>query len=96
MHFLHLNIHSLLHKTGKLRYITKTSKIAVIGISETRLDDSVLNDEISIEGYDLLRLDRNRHGDGVACYIRNDLSFNRVDIFSNDIKNIFFDIILPN
>ena len=55
-----------------------------------------LDNEVNIEGYNLLRFNRNRHGGGVACYIRNDLSYNRLDFFLNDIENIYFDIILPN
>ena len=54
----------------------RLTNAAVIGISESKLDDSVVTSEIQINEYDLLRFDRNRHGGGVACYIRNDLSYN--------------------
>ena len=40
--------------------------------------------------------DRNRHGGGVACYIRNDLSYNVQSYFLKDIENIFFELLLPN
>ena len=79
LHFIHLNINSLLPKMDELRQIAKTSKVSVIGITETKLDESVLNNEIDIEGYNILRLDRNRHGGGVACYIRNDISFTQLN-----------------
>ena len=36
LHFIHLNINSLLPKTDELRYIVKNSNAAVIGISETK------------------------------------------------------------
>ena len=62
---------------------------AVIGISESKLDDSVVISEIQISEYDLLRCDRNRHGGGVACYIRNDLSYNVRSHFPKDIKIYF-------
>ena len=96
LHFIHLNINSLLPKIDELRHIAKTSKVSVIGITETKLDESVLNSEVNIEGYNVLRLDRNRNGGGVACYIRNDISFNQLNIFPNEVENIFFDILLPN
>ena len=96
LHFLHLNINSILPKIDELRNIAKTSKVSVIGISETKLDDTVTNNEINIEGYSILRHDRNRQGGGVACYVRNDISFNQVYIFSNETENIFFEIFLPN
>ena len=46
-----------------------------MGVSETKLDKSVLDGEVSIDGYEIKRADRNRHGGGVACYIRKDLVF---------------------
>ena len=84
LHFLHLNINSLLPKIDELRHIARLTNAAVIGISESKLDDSVLTSEIQIDEYELLRCDRNRHGGGVACYIRN------------DIENIFVELLLPN
>ena len=60
--FVHININSLLPKIYELRYIAKLSEAAVIGILESKLDDSVLSSEIQIGNYDLIRSDRNRHG----------------------------------
>ena len=40
-----------------------------------------------IDDYDLLRCDRNRKGGGIACYIRNDLSYNVQSYFPIDIEN---------
>ena len=42
LHFIHLNVNSLLPKIDELRNIAKLSNAAVIGISESKLDDSVL------------------------------------------------------
>ena len=70
LHFIHLNINSLLSKIDELREIAKASRAAVIGISESKLDETVLDGEVAIEGFDLVRSDRNRHDGGVACYIR--------------------------
>ena len=95
-HFIHLNINSLLSKIEELRFIAKSTNAAVIGISESKLDASVLEQEISIDNYKILRCDRNRHGGGVACYIRNDLNYNILSVFPCEIKNIFFEILLPN
>ena len=74
LHFLHLNINSLLLKIDELRHIARLTNAAVIGISESKLDDSMLTSKIQIDEYDLLRCDRNRNGGGLASYIRNDLS----------------------
>ena len=74
LHFIHLNINSLLPKIDELRNIAKLSNAALIGISESKLDDSVLSSEKHIDNYNTPRYDRNIHGGGVVCYIRNDLS----------------------
>ena len=74
LYFIHLNINSLLPKIEELRFIAKSTNAAVIGICESTLDASVLEQEINIDNYKILRCDRNRRGGGVACYIRNDLS----------------------
>ena len=66
LHYVHININSLLPKTDELQYIAKLSEAIIIGISESKLDDSVLSSEIQIENYDLIHSERNRHGGGVA------------------------------
>ena len=96
LHFIHLNVNSLLPKIDELINIAKLSNAAVIGISESKLDDSVLSCEIHIDNYNKLRCDRNRHGGGVVCYIRNDLSYDAKFFFPPEIENIFFKLLLPN
>ena len=76
--------------------MAKLSDASIIGISESKLDETVLEGEICIDGYELIRADRNRKGGGVACYIKSNLAFNQRKDFSNDIEKIFFDILLPN
>ena len=72
----------------------RLTNAAVIGISESKLDDSVTTSEIQIDEYDLLRWDRNRQGKGVACYITNDLSYNIKPYFPKDMENTKH--LLPN
>ena len=94
LHLLHLNVSSLLPKIDELRYIAKLSNAAVIGITESKLDDCILDSEIQIDNYQILRCDRNRKGRGVACYVRNDLSYIENNFFPEEIENIFFEILL--
>ena len=77
-------------------FFAKSTNAAVIGIYESKLDTSALEQEINIDNYKILRCDRSRHGGGVACYIRNDLSYNILSVFPREIENIFFEILLPN
>ena len=51
---------------------------------------------IQIDDYKILGCDRNRHGGGAACYIRNDLSYNIVSLFPREIESAFFEILLPS
>ena len=95
LHFLHINVNSLISKIDELRDIVSKTKPAILGITESKLDSSVNDQEVCISGYNILRSDRNRNGGGVACYIRNDLCFNRTNIFSNSLEHIFFDILIP-
>ena len=94
VHLLHLKVNSLLPKIDEFRYIAKLSNTAIIGIIESKLDNCVLDSEIQIDNYQILRFDRNRKGGGVACYVRNDLSYIEKDFFSEEIENIFFEILL--
>ena len=83
-------------KIEEHRIIAKSTNATVIGISESKLDESVLELEVQVDDYKILRCDRNRPGGGVACYIRNDLSYNSISIFPREIESVFFEIILPN
>ena len=61
----------------ELRFIAKSTNAVVIDICESKLDASVLEQEINIDNYKILHCDRNRQGGGVARCIRNDLSYNQ-------------------
>ena len=96
IHMIHLNVRSLLKKIPELKVIAQKTRAAVIGISETWLDDSITDAEIAIGGYSVLRHDRNREGGGVCVYVRNDFAFNpRPDLHDDRIEAIWFDLLLP-
>ena len=67
----------------------------MIGMTESKLDETVLDGEINVDGYELARSDWKRNGGGVACYIRSDVSFNVRGNFSSEVENIFFDMLPP-
>ena len=53
-------------------FIAKKPKAAVIEITESKLDAAVLDGEINIDDYEVIRSNRNRHHRGeVACYVRS-------------------------
>ena len=51
LHLVHRNINSLLSKKDELCNIAKCSNAAVIGIAETKLDNTVYDSEVTIDGW---------------------------------------------
>ena len=82
LHFLHLNARSLLPKISELKIIAEKSRAAVISVTETWLDSSVTDQEIAIENYCVIPKDRNRNGGGVCTYIRSEIAFSSLYIYT--------------
>ena len=95
LYFCHLNVNSSLSKIDELRDITNYIRPVILGITESELDSFVTDAEVNINGYSIIRNDRNGIGWGVACYIRNNLCFNVMNIFPNSIEHLFFEILMP-
>jgi len=96
IHFIHINIRSLTSKLSELRTFAQNTSASVIGISETWLDSSFTDSEIKIEGYTVLRADRNREGGGVCLYIKNNLAFNcRPDLNDENVEALWIELLLP-
>ena len=74
-----------------------TNIFYVIGINETKCDETVNDSEIVLPDYDLLRCDRSRNGGGVALYIKNGLDFKRRDdLCDQNVECIWIELTLPN
>ena len=82
---MHFNIYSLLPKIDEIRHIARLCDVAVIAISESKLDRSITYSEILIDNYDLLRCSLNKNGGGVACYFTKNLSYTQKNLFPNGI-----------
>ena len=95
MHFIHININSLLPKTDEVRYIANITNASVIGISEAKLDETILSSELEVDSYDLVRLDRSRRGGGVACYIKSSTAYSYKDSFVVIPKVFLLTFFLP-
>lgn len=73
----HLNVRSLTANIDKLRILVGELKnIDILGVSETKLDSHILDSEINITGYHLIRKDPSRESSALAFYIRSSLNFN--------------------
>ena len=63
---LYYNARSTVNKIDEL---TATSHLYTPDIVETWLDKGIANCEVDIPNFTLTRLDRNRHGGGIALYV---------------------------
>lgn len=72
---IHLNVHALLTKIEKICHLTELANVFVIGISKTKLDGFVLNSEIVIEVYDLVRQNRSRKGVSVPSFVKHPVTY---------------------
>ena len=48
-----------------------------LALNETRLDSSISDELLAIDGYDIIRADRNRNGGGVCIYIRCHVNYEK-------------------
>ena len=58
LHFLHININSLLPKIDELKCIANKTKATIIETTESKHDHTVPDLEVNLPGYDILRCDR--------------------------------------
>ena len=65
-----LDIRGLLNKIDEMKIIFKECNFDIMGVCETFIDHNIADHEISIDGYNCVKKNRNRHGGGVLVYIR--------------------------
>ena len=95
LHFVHLNARSMYHKLSELKLLVMKSKLAVLSITESWLDSSYTDASIKIDGYNLIRRDRDTHAGGICMYIREDLAYNpRVDLQNQNLEYSWVEILL--
>ena len=94
-HLIHLNISSILPKIDELRSVAKCSICYGNWNNWTKLDNTVYDSEVTIDAYSLVRNDRNRKGGAAACYIRSTSCYSRKTFLSDNLENIFIDLLFP-
>ena len=89
-----LNIHSLPNKFEQLKDIVM-QYIGILVLTESKLDDTFPTAQFLVNGFsEPYRLDRNRNGEGVMIYIREDIPSKRLDkhVFPYDMEGLFVDL----
>ena len=78
--YLETNTNGLLNKIDKVRlFLSGTHRnVHVYGISESHTTPNIRDEELEIDGYDLVRKYReNGEYGGVLCFIRSDIKYQR-------------------
>ena len=94
--FVNLNIVTLPGKFDELRYFMNENPISIMTLNETRLDESIPDEEIHIQGYEILRKDRHRMGGGIAVYLDKNSGFTyklRTDLMPAELEMIVFEVL---
>ena len=89
-----MNVNSLLKHVDEIRHVLLSAPFDIFAINETKIDELISDNEISIPGYSLIRKDRNRAGGGDVLYIRENISFsNREDLVPCTLEMVCAEII---
>ena len=82
-----LNVASLSNKMEELSCVVK-GRVDILVLTETKLDDSFLTSQFTIDGYCTpYSQDRNMHGGGILIYVREDIP-------TKVLNHMFPDVIL--
>jgi exonuclease III len=92
----HLNINSLLLKKDQISVLLSSCNIDILCLNETKLDESISDDELLMTNFNIIRRDRTRHGGGIVIYINNTIKYNVVnDLNCENIEVLWLEVILP-
>ena len=92
MVFIHCR---LLTHTDELTIFVSENKPHIIGINETKHDHTVINGEVEIDEYQIIRNDRNSFGDGVALCIHDSLPFTLYDAICSNLESLGIKLNIP-
>ena len=91
---IHLNINSIFNKTDELDSILNLGYDMIL-LNETKLDQTVPQCFYVNSIYNMIRLDRNRNGGGVAIFIKKDYKF-KSNVISDQIECLHLELKINN
>ena len=92
-----LNIVSLPKRFDEINLTMSNNINDIMSFSETRLNSTITDGMIHIDGYDIIRKDRSRNGGGVCIYLRNSINYQiRQDLIPADLEAICIEITKPH
>ena len=92
-----LNVNSLLKHIDEIRRVLLSAPFDIFAINESKIDELIPDNEISIPDYNFIRKVRNRAGGGVLLYIRDNISFSdREDLVPSSLEMVCAEINRPH
>ena len=92
-----LNIYHLHGKLHEIKVLLNRSKynIHILGLSETRLNQNISNNDINISNYTIFRRDKTKHNEhGLITYVHSSISDNikrRTDLEHKRIESLWLE-----
>ena len=95
----HLNVYGLLNKMSEIRFLLQETSFDILGLTETHLNNKIEEDQISVDGYKMVRKDRiSGSWGGCVMYYKKCLNvIERDDICSkSDLEQVWIDLMLAS
>ena len=78
------------------RLILTNNALVILAINESKIDNYISNDEIHIDGFNIICKDRNMFDGDLTLYVRVFTSFsNREDLIPDSLEMICIELCLP-
>ena len=88
-----LNARSIANKSEALRALLDTDHLDLVAITETFLDEDILDSELVNTSFTVYRRDRNRHGGGVMVLVKSSIpSRRRTDLEVENCELVWIEI----
>ena len=95
----HYNVNSIRYKFSELQHILHGHFVDILGIAETKIDDTFFDGQFQMENYKLYRQYRNDRGGGIMMYINDNTPHRLLKQFSgvyHGIDFLTFEIIIKS
>ena len=83
-----LNVYHMMRHFEELKLLPENDNTDIIGINETKLDETIHDSDIKMPDYNIIRKDRDKFGGGVVMYICESLNYKLRDDLDFDIESI--------
>lgn len=81
LYLCHLIVNNLLPKIDEFGYTGKLTYVALVGITESKLENYILDSEIQIDNYLVFHYGRKRNRQIVTCDTGNEQSYTKKEFF---------------